>query len=827
MRINKLLLVLFVAILSLVLVACTGTTTTTANSDGDPEYKYTQPTLTNSDDVVYTKGDIVLTKGDIYKALKMNGGMDQLLISVDERMLADKISQITPDSDAYKSRYNRVVYGTDDEEEIAKLENKEEKETTFIASLNLLGFVTQADKEKYIKILVAREQTAYDYMKNEAKQDTHGSFYYTASTIENFYGSTKNVDSTAKAIVINYKSMNEFYDALASIDGNIAFYNGKFYKNPNNVSRRNYSEETLVAIETAEVKTIFETLYARQYGAFTEAKEYDYNKLQSAAPSFADKLFALSEGEYTYIATKNSVEYGDVFSIAYRTEGQAKGEWKTLTSEQKEQIESDFCEYITSSGQYTTTLMGIVRNLRGIEFKDMSFGYKYYTTYCGNYKFDTEGDEKVLVTWDGGQLTVDDYYNESTQNNVAYYAIYAAMPKLIESTKYFSLVYGANTDLATNASLRKAEYTKTVNTDLNSNYVESQMHFKSVYLYNKYGVETVEDAVIYNKMMPDFQYLIGLEGMGEVLEDELTLNADTTSKLQSLIDTNYDNYYKLSIYQVTLALDDDLDFLTDDGAGYDHTIIEALVALIKEEIKKDENGDESIESLTTTLLEERINRCITAYNDPDKDTRGVFTATRQYNVMMQFGGINAGNALERISYKDNCTEEMNAALIDAYEEIMDDINRPSGSYAYTYSKIVYDEDGAHLLFVYSPISQPSYQLEETGDYSDYFLNENEKMTTEQLGQAYYAYVFKQLFTDATKASDTYGIDNFPGTPSSLSFDSYSSVVSSYYSDDSYANIYFIDKLLGSSNAEFDAKLQSVKDAMNIFLPEVTDFDSVH
>ena len=70
MRINKLLLVLFVAILSLVLVACTGTTTTTANSDGDPEYKYTQPTLTNSDDVVYTKGDIVLTKGDIYKALK-------------------------------------------------------------------------------------------------------------------------------------------------------------------------------------------------------------------------------------------------------------------------------------------------------------------------------------------------------------------------------------------------------------------------------------------------------------------------------------------------------------------------------------------------------------------------------------------------------------------------------------------------------------------------------------------------------------------------------------------------------------------------------------
>ena len=824
MKIKRLLLTICLAILSITLVACGGNTTTTTNSDGDPEYEYTQPTISNPEQVVYSKDCLSITKADIYKVLKLNGGMDELLLAIDEKMLSDKIAAVSVDSEEYTSRYKRVVYGTDDDDEIAKLEDKEEKENTFNTSLNLLGFTTQADKEKYIKILVARDQAAYDYMKVDAKADSHGSFYYTVSTVENFYGSTKNVDSKAKAIVINYKSVNEFYDALATIDGNIALYNGKFYKNPNNVSRRNYSEETLTAITTDEAKTIFQTLYTKQYGAFTEAKEYDYNNLQSAAPTFANILFSLNQDEYTYVATKSSLEYGDAFSIAYRTEGQAKGEWKTLTSEEKNSVENDFCEYITKSSQYVTTIMGLVRRDKNIKFNDMSFGYKYYTTYCGTYKFDTNGDASVLATWDGGQLTVDEYYEYATNNNLAYYTIYAAMPKLIEKTAYFSLVYGANTDVQTNASLRKAEYTKTVNTDLNSNYVESQMHFKSVYLYDKYGVETVEDAVIYNKMIPDFQYLIGLEGMGTVLDDELNVNDATATKLENLINNVYNNYYNVRIYELVVSLDDDLDFQRDNGSTYDHNKVDAFFTIVKTEISKDDDGNDSSEDLTAALLETRVNRLISVYNDPYKDTNDTFNAIRQNNFYLKFGGINAGNALDSISYKDKCTEEMNTAILDAYQELLTSDNKPSETVAYTYSKVVYDENGAHILFLFYPVEKPSYKLEETGDYSEKFLNEENKMTVEQLSQAYYVYVFKKLFTDASKASETYGIQNFPGAPTSLNFDSYSSVITSYYSDDSYANLFYIDKLLGSSDAQFDAKLQLVKDYINVFLPEVDYFE---
>ena len=823
MRTNKILLVICLFLLSLSLVACKETTTVTTNSIGDLEYEYTQPSISNPETVVYTKDNISLTKADIYKALKLNGGMDQLLLAVDEKMLADKISTITTDSEAYKTRYNRIVYGTDDLDEINNLENKEEKERIFNTSLDLLGYTTQADKERYMKVLVAREQTAYEYMKVDAKLDSHGSFYYTISTVQNFYGSTKNVDQTAKAIVINYKSMNEFYDALATIDGNIALYNGKFYKNPNNVAKRNYSEETLTAVTTDEAKAIFESLYAYQYGAYTEANEYEYNTLQSKAPAFANTLFDLNKDEYTYIATKNTVEYGDVFTLCYRTEGQAKGEWKTLTAEEKAQAEDDFCKYITKSGQYTTTIMGLVRRDKNIEFLDMSFGYKYFTTYCGTYKFDTHGDESVLVKWDGGQLTADEYYEYSTAKNVGYYAIYAAMPKLVETTAYYSLAYGTNKDLATNASLRKAEYTKAVLTDLNSNFVESQMHLKSVYLYDKYGVETVEDAVIFNKIVPDFQYLIALENLGTVSDDELTLNADAATKLGNLITNDYAGYYKIRVYELSISLDNDQDYVRDDGAQYNHDDVDALVSIIKEEIYKDDKGNDSDAELSSTTLAERMERIIGAYNDPAKDTSNLFTALRKKNFILGYTGINAGNQLERITYKDNCTEEMNTALKNAYTTILEDPENPGSEVAYPYNTVVYDKDGAHVLFIFGASSKPSYKLEETGDYSEKFLNDSDKMTTEQLGQAYYVYTFKQLFKDADTASSTYGVSNYPESPSSLSFDSYSSVIASYYASDSYSDIYYINKLVGGSDATISAQLQSYIEAMNVFLDDVEDF----
>ena len=166
---------------------------------------------------------------------------------------------------------------------------------------------------------------------------------------------------------------------------------------------------------------------------------------------------------------------------------------------------------------------------------------------------------------------------------------------------------------------------------------------------------------------------------------------------------------------------------------------------------------------------------------------------------------------------------MKKSLKNAYTKILEDPENPGSEVAYPYNTVVYDKDGAHVLFIFGASSKPSYKLEETGDYSEKFLNDSDKMTTEQLGQAYYVYTFKQLFKDADTASSTYGVSNYPESPSSLSFDSYSSVIASYYASDSYSDIYYINKLVGGSDATISAQLQSYVEAMNVFLDDVEDF----
>ena len=821
MTIRKLFSIITLLVLSFILVACKTTTTTTSKDDLD--YEYTKPTISNPDQVVYTKGDISLTKADIYKSLKLNGGMDSLLLEIDKKMLSEKISAISTTSEEYINKYNSIVYGKTDQAEIDAMENKDQKLKDFNSSLALLGYTTDASKEDYIKVLVAREQTAYDYMKKGAKEDTHGSFYYTMSTVENFYGSTKNVDSTCKAIVINYKSMSEFYDALDALGENIALFNGKFYKNPNNVPKRNYSEDVLTPVSNDEAKTLFEALYQGQYGVNASPKEYKYNDLQKADPTIANIIFSLNENEYIYIATKNSAEYGDVFTIAYRTEGNKAKEWKDFTDEEKNGIEDKFCSYITESGQYTTTLMGIVRNLNGIKFNDLSFGYKYFTTYCGTYNYDTKGDEKVLVTWDGGQLTVDEFYDNATKNNVGYYALYAAVPKLLSESSFYSLAYGQNKDITTNASLRKAEYTKTVQTDLNSNYIKDKMHFESVYLYNKYGVETVEDAVIFNKIAGDFDYLIGLETLGSLVDGVYTLNADAETVFNNVINNIYSGYYKMRIYDFNISFDNDVDFKKDNGSEYNEALVDLLVNKVKEEMYKDENGNVSEAELTISTLNTRMARIIQEYNDPSKDKKGTYTDLRLNNYILSYAGVNAGNLTESISYKANTTTEMDAALINAYNHIIVDPEL-SSTKVYINDTVVYDKDGAHFLFFFEPNALPSYKLTEEGEYSELFLNEESKMTVNQLAQAYYVYTYKTLFTDASKASSSYGVENYPASPSDLSFDSYTTLIAKYYTSDSNTNLFFVDKLLGGSDNNINEQLLSYKEPFKNFYPVVSEFE---
>ena len=98
------------------------------------------------------------------------------------------------------------------------------------------------------------------------------------------------------------------------------------------------------------------------------------------------------------------------------------------------------------------------------------------------------------------------------------------------------------------------------------------------------------------------------------------------------------------------------------------------------------------------------------------------------------------------------------------------------------------------------------------------------MTVNQLAQAYYVYTYKTLFTDASKASSSYGVENYPASPSDLSFDSYTTLIAKYFTSDSNTNLFFVDKLLGGSDNNINEQLLSYKEPFKNFYPVVSEFE---
>ena len=778
MKTNKLFIFVIFIMCALLLVGCK------KNEDNNSAVdNYTKPQLTNALTVEYTNGDIKVTKAELFTAMKASNLIGTLVNMIDTDLLASKIENIET-SNFYQLAENYVLYG---KANIKDADKDNEVKNESLNNLYLNGYRTDAQQKDYIKLEAAKMAKAYEYVEN-AQSDTKNSYYVSDDTLKTFYDNNKYNGTTAKAIVISYLSENDFLHALSS-QGSYAIYNSNIVlKNDANTPNRELDETNTTELSSDEIKTLFSNLWDQNYSngfgtTLTKETEYTYETLKEASSTFATKLFGLKNNESTYFVTSDKFPLSTLYTVAYMVNE------PTVSEFNKETVFNEYLLDRIQNASYVNAVMAQVRKDAKIEFTDRTLGYNYKNTYDSTYDYlSTTGDSSVAVKYNEKSLTLDQIYDSAKALNFESFLLYAAMPYILSTTPSYLNIFGSELDMDLNASLRKVYFANQVNTDLESNYKAETYKSEDLYLYQKYGLESVSDVVKYNYMVGDMINFYVLDNMYDVNTSDwtFTLKNEYEASMQALIDDYTDNYYNIKAYDLQVTIDADNNYTADDltdHAQFD-SVLNNFYTYVKARVqaKLDDNEDETAEN---TVIANEINKIVKEYKNATRSTTSLTYSEenalayfKQYGLVLTYNQINSGNATTYISQGSSYTDEMNAAL----KTLFNDAQMPKDTKtALINDSMVFDKNGAHFLFVTYGGTKLSFKSTSTSTYAydiDY-KNEDEKMTVKQLAAAFYTDVYTKRFTSSTSAKDSYHIvysDNKP----SLTFTQYVNKVNSYY-----------------------------------------------
>ena len=795
------LLFLFVAVL--LLVGCKNS----GNENNESTDDYTKPALSNPETVEFTKDELNVSKGEIYNSMKAGNLIATVVNEIDKNLLTTELSTITG-TDFYTLAQNYVYYGDANVSE----DEKAELVDTFNESKNNLylnGFRTDEQIDEYIKLEAAKMAKVYSYVL-KAQEDSKSSYYLSEETLKNYYDNNKYQGTSAKAIVVNYLSENDFLHALESL-GDYTIYNSKLVsKKDATKSNRTLTDEDVDVLTDDQAKTLFNRLWNENYSngfdnTLTAEVTYNYDKLARTSSSFAKKLFALETNKYTYFVTSYSYPISTLYTAFFMVEAPVVQEYD------KDAATNAYIMNSIKDASFVNTVMAAIRKEAQIEFTDRTLGYNYYNSYDKSYAYlDTKGDATIAVKTKDKSLTVDEIYALAKTQNFESYLLYASLPYLLSNTPSYANIFGSEKDMDKNASLRKAYYANTVNSDVETNYKSETYKTVSQYLYQKYGHETVEDVVKYVYMVGELLNFFVIDELYTVNTTDwtFTLNNEYEAKFQALIDDYYDNYYNIKAYNLVVKFDADNDLKTDDASTLQATqteVLEHLYDYVKARVDKaiNENEDKTSEN---TLIANEMNKIVKEYKNAKRSSTALAYSNdnalayfKQYGLVLSYAQINSGNAATYINQGLSYTDEMNAAL----KELFNNPNMPTSSQTdkiLVSDQMVYDKDGAHFIFATYGGSKLSFKSTSTSTYAydaDY-KNEDEKMTVKQLAAAFYTNVYTTKYTSSTAAKDSYRIE-FSDNKPSLTFTQYVKAVNDYYTSEYFYLQLVCEKIATTEN----------------------------
>lgn len=846
---KKLILSLLAFILGITVVACEKTPTTTQSPNNS-----VIPAISNPDAIFLQNDQYTITYGDLYNVVKMNDGLNQLLLTVDAALLADTISQITDEEVAAKTE--ELIYGTKDQAEIDKMSDKDKADyqKSFYDSMYLVGYGDRVDE--YVRIVLAREKYAIEQMFSDANKDE--AWYAGPSAVAKYYDTSFNFD--IHTIKIRFLSLNDANNVmkkfnLVSLDGQIKLYTGDTPLEDVPISALNDTNTT--TLTDAQILQMFIRMYNYIYGGYRTPLSEDAtlsdllanndllvtrDELTNANGNL-DNLVYDTLGTYQdFVAGTDETPYYTYMPLQYKNSSSDTSYYLVLnlSSTKKadvtdfdgtkadlvnligadlyDQLEQDIVDNNLNQQSFASNRIITLRQAHNFNIYDYYLGY-YYQSFDGDFTINEQGDSVNVASYDDTYITADQLLAIALNGNAPLYAIYAAqLPALIAA--HYADVYctGMDTceyDVAANTSdMMKQHYDDLAN-------LESQFNassYASYYTFADYMFLAYQ-ARSYDEMILNYYVQSTLQPL--YIFDQIKANDyDILNYLMSLEQPYYDNYFDLKVNHLLIGVDRDEDGSPDDYQAFydglaDQTAYDDLLTRFEAAIQTYLDGSEHDMS---TLL---------------KDYKAASREDATWGEFKRFGFILVHENLGDMTYKDSIgsTYEDNfvQALVDLNHTYQDEanINEP-----YLYSDgYVETSIGLHLIKVEkgADFERPSAQFTMTYDeenqplYLTDLVNANDAVSFAQL-RVFAQYRFTVLAYGNVNFEQVYGFVR-PDLPASVQ-----KALEAFYIDlydalyvVGYMNDGIINELLDSTYVNASTSYCSIsQDAFNQRLSDIYD-----
>ncbi len=795
---TKKALITFIGLfLTLAVVSCGGSKTTEEESPNG-----TIPKISNPDAVFYSTDDYQITYGDLYNSIKLNNGMSQLLNMVDEQLFATYINKVT--SQEIADKIKKLTYGTTDDTEIAKLtdDEKAQKIKQFNDNMTLLGY--ENGQNSYIRLVCAEENYAKDVMQDPA--NSAKSWYVGPSTIAQYYQTTYFNDISSIRIGFSSedkaKDMLESYN-LVSLGGVLKLYTGDTPLSQ--VPSSSLNDTNTRDLTNQELLNKFVAMYNDVYGVYKDKLpanpqvadllniddlKTSYDDMSNANKSIAKLIFSLLGNYQDYVSGVNNVPYYTYKPVSYAMNGTTryylimnlssntkadvsnfKGTESDLVSligrDTYDKIKTDMINANIVAPQFVTTRVAEYRASKNFQIFDYYIGLDYSQVYS-SYVQSGDGDKEILCSYDGKEITADQFLTYALNKDAPLYLIYAAQDKAVLNAHYEDVYCTDDTqtcdyDYINNTSDAMQSHIDAYNT-LQSNFASSQYaqyYSFEDYMYLAYGAKNEQDMLgkyyVKSALQPLFIY------------DYISANNfSVLNTLTSYIDDYYNNYFDIGAYKLLVYVD-----RNDDGAADDYqTFYDSLTDKA--------SFDTMLDNLKTAVInymnDDSGNSFISLvkqYNDAgfDDPVWGVF---KQNGIYLKQLNLNTTADTTYVNTVNNYDKDIVTELKSLYDLYQDPANIDneflmSQDYLQT-------SDGMNLFYITKGdnFEQPTFKFTDNPDdkYDKALENSSDQYTFDQL-KLYAEYRFADITSNYADAETIYNYTK-PVIPASLltAFDSY-------------------------------------------------------
>ena len=759
---KKWLIVLLGVILGLTLFGCKDETTT-SNIIDDPDAII--PALSHPDAIYYQGDGFSVTYQDLYEEIKVNDGLNQLLMMIDEDLLATEIAAVT--SGELTDKINELTYGTSDLDEIAKMteEEKDEAERLYLENLTILGYEDNA--EPYLRLVIAREKYARAQML--LTENSSQSWYVGVEKIATEYAD--NFQPDLQTIKIRFTSEPDARGVMESLnlvgrnDGFLYRYTGT--KPIAEVTK--FDQTNTVKLTNDEVIDAFIAMYNLVYGTFRDEISLDatvtelvaipelnvvYKDLYQANPSLTNFMYkslgTLEAYEaddttalyYTYVPAKyygsNDTSYYMICNLAIDDKADLTdfaGDETAL----KALIGSDVYESIKTTKidtnlSATGFISGRLKDLRnGHEFQLNDFYLAIdYQSVDADYEMEGNGHETVVATYGEVSITADQLLTYAMNQNAPLYLLYASQLGALKAG-FFADVYCPNpeaceTDVTKNTSLRMAGHLtelQSIKAQFEESYYSYYYTFEE-YIYLAFGAKSELDMIERYYIRSTLQPLM--------IYDLLTKNdwALFQDYFLDYVDDYYDNYLDVYVNHLLIYVDRDENGSPDDYDLFlenldDLPAYETLLADFQEAILAylDDDTSRTFSSLISTYNKARRSDA----------TWGTFKAN---GLALMTENLSSQGPLTYLSSKDTFDPKFVEGLIAAYGEYSLPENVVESNFRY--DTFIDTSFGSHLLYLTpgTVFERPSAEFAMTYDKDDNpkfiadFVNANPELSLAQL-----------------------------------------------------------------------------------------------